>query len=141
MEGYQNAVPSNNGLNFQPQVPDTSLGPMTHVYRPTFDGGVYVAPPGIAVCHSSLPYFVSHPPYVHFLTLQKLPSRAAMFAQPPLVAVPAAAPAVAVCPGYMASAPVYTTLGYVGDDGIIAPREVVVRFSSQNEFTMHKETH
>ncbi|ROV94402.1 hypothetical protein VSDG_05954 [Cytospora chrysosperma] len=48
MEDYQNAAPNNGGLNFQPQVPDTSLGPMIHTYRPSYDGGVVYAQPGIA---------------------------------------------------------------------------------------------
>ncbi|ROV99083.1 hypothetical protein VMCG_06649 [Cytospora schulzeri] len=101
MDGYQNSAPQNNGLNFQPQVPDTSLGPMTHIYRPSYDGGVVYAQPGIA------------------------PNRPITFAPAPLVAAPVATPAVVVYPTFVASAPVYTTLGYKGDDGVVAPREVV----------------
>jgi hypothetical protein len=60
-DGYQNAFPPNRGIHFQPQVPDTSLGPMTHVYQPRFDNGsVPFAQPGIIVCRPSP--FVSVPP-------------------------------------------------------------------------------
>ncbi|CAG9996542.1 unnamed protein product, partial [Clonostachys byssicola] len=37
---YQNTCPPPMGLNFQPPVPDTSMGPMNHLYVPRFDGGV-----------------------------------------------------------------------------------------------------
>lgn len=51
MDGYQNSFPNNNGLHFQPQVPDTSLGPMTHIYQPRFDNGCVAYPQtGILVC-------------------------------------------------------------------------------------------
>ncbi|KUI65582.1 hypothetical protein VM1G_00154 [Cytospora mali] len=102
MDGYQNSGPSNNGLNFQPQVPDTSLGPMMHTYRPSYDNGVYVAHPGIA------------------------PIRPMNVAQAPLVAAPVVPSTVVVCPTYFASAQVCTTMGYMGEDTVVAPREVVV---------------
>ncbi|KAJ4420127.1 hypothetical protein N0V82_004574 [Gnomoniopsis sp. IMI 355080] len=48
---YQNAGPPNNGLNFQPQTPDTSLGPIYHHYIPRADGHpgtyAYMIAPGI----------------------------------------------------------------------------------------------
>lgn len=39
MADYQNAAPMPSGVNFQPPVPDTTFGPMPHVYVPRFDGG------------------------------------------------------------------------------------------------------
>lgn len=39
MGDYQNAAPPVNGLHFQPPVPDTTFGPMQHVYVPRHDGG------------------------------------------------------------------------------------------------------
>ncbi|RSM06328.1 hypothetical protein CEP52_005737 [Fusarium oligoseptatum] len=40
MGDYQNAAPPVNGVHFQPPVPDTTFGPMQHVYVPRFDGGL-----------------------------------------------------------------------------------------------------
>jgi hypothetical protein len=125
MEGYQNAFPNNHGIHFQPQVPDTSLGPMTHVYQPRFDNGsVAFTQPGIVVCHPSS--FVSVPPphLTPLLTTPMQPFRPATFAPQPIVVAPAVAP---VMPTLIASAPVYTTLGYKSDDGIVAPRVLAVR--------------
>ncbi|KAM6519508.1 hypothetical protein FALCPG4_013136 [Fusarium falciforme] len=69
MGDYQNAAPPPNGVHFQPPVPDTTFGPMQHVYVPRFDGGLAgvqqpvvgaVAPqPGI---HAS--YVVHQQPYL-----------------------------------------------------------------------------
>lgn len=53
MGDYQNCVPPPTGINFQPPVPDTTFGPIPHVYVPRFDGG-FPAVPGTHVCH--------HPP-------------------------------------------------------------------------------
>jgi hypothetical protein len=39
MADYQNAAPMPHGVNFQPPVPDTTFGPIPHVYVPRFDGG------------------------------------------------------------------------------------------------------
>lgn len=39
MASYRNSVPPPCGVNFQPPVPDTTFGPMPHVYVPRFDGG------------------------------------------------------------------------------------------------------
>lgn len=39
MADYQNAAPMASGVNFQPPVPDTTFGPIPHVYVPRFDGG------------------------------------------------------------------------------------------------------
>lgn len=39
MADYQNAAPMPHGVNFQPPVPDTTFGPIPHVYVPHFDGG------------------------------------------------------------------------------------------------------
>ncbi|KAF4341415.1 hypothetical protein FBEOM_4663 [Fusarium beomiforme] len=40
MGDYQNAAPPVHGLHFQPPVPDTTFGPMQHVYVPRFDNGL-----------------------------------------------------------------------------------------------------
>lgn len=132
MDGYQNAWPKNNGLHFQPQVPDTSLGPMTHVYQPRFDNGCVAYPqPGIVVCQPSSFISVSHPPLAPFLTAPFQPIRPATFAPQPLVV---ASPVAPVLPTLIASAPVYTTLGYKGDDGVVAPRVIAVRRVSHPTF-------
>lgn len=125
MDGYQNAFPNNAGLHFQPQVPDTSLGPMTHIYQPRFDNGCVAFPhPGIVVCQPSSFVSVSPPPLIPLLTTPIQPVRPVTFAPQPLVVAPAVAP---VLPTLIASAPVYTTLGYLGDDGMVAPRVLAVR--------------
>ncbi|KAL7934465.1 hypothetical protein V8C35DRAFT_279636 [Trichoderma chlorosporum] len=66
MADYQNAVPMHAGINFQPPVPDTTFGPMPHVYVPRFDGS-YV-PAAIQVGLPSQPTVagvpVAHPSYV-----------------------------------------------------------------------------
>ncbi|KAJ4324168.1 hypothetical protein N0V84_004001 [Fusarium piperis] len=67
MGDYQNAAPPPNGLHFQPPVPDTTFGPMQHVYVPRFDGGlagVQVGLPAPAPALASVPvpaHFVSAP--------------------------------------------------------------------------------
>lgn len=38
MGDYQNCAPPPTGVNFQPPVPDTTFGPIPHVYVPRFDG-------------------------------------------------------------------------------------------------------
>ncbi|KXH59920.1 hypothetical protein CSAL01_02505 [Colletotrichum salicis] len=50
MADYQNVAPPAGGLHFQPPVPDTTYGPMQHVYVPRFDNGM---PP---VYHVGLPH-------------------------------------------------------------------------------------
>ncbi|KAL2680941.1 hypothetical protein Neosp_008544 [[Neocosmospora] mangrovei] len=69
MGDYQNAAPPNNGVHFQPPVPDTTFGPMQHVYVPRFDGGlagvqVGLPAPAPALTSVSVPapaHFVSAP--------------------------------------------------------------------------------
>jgi hypothetical protein len=58
MADYQNAAPMPVGINFQPPVPDTTFGPIPHVYVPRFDGS-YVP----SAVHVGLPsvQFVSAP--------------------------------------------------------------------------------
>ncbi|KAF6835997.1 hypothetical protein CPLU01_03902 [Colletotrichum plurivorum] len=51
MADYQNVAPPAGGLHFQPPVPDTTYGPMQHVYVPRFDNGM--APGGLY--HVGLP--------------------------------------------------------------------------------------
>ncbi|RXG46450.1 hypothetical protein VDGE_05886 [Verticillium dahliae] len=41
MADYQFGGPRPAGPSYQPPVPDTTYGPMTHVYRPRFDNGAY----------------------------------------------------------------------------------------------------
>ncbi|KAK1238705.1 hypothetical protein MKX07_004281 [Trichoderma sp. CBMAI-0711] len=43
MADYQNAAPMPTGVNFQPPVPDTTFGPIPHVYVPRFDGSLMPA--------------------------------------------------------------------------------------------------
>ncbi|KAJ3472454.1 hypothetical protein NLG97_g10976 [Lecanicillium saksenae] len=44
MADYQNAGPPACGVHFQPPVPDTTFGPISHVYVPRFDGQYASAP-------------------------------------------------------------------------------------------------
>ncbi|OAA58755.1 hypothetical protein ISF_06538 [Cordyceps fumosorosea ARSEF 2679] len=46
MANYQNAGPPACGVNFQPPVPDTTFGPIPHVYVPRFDAAYAPAPSG-----------------------------------------------------------------------------------------------
>ncbi|KAM3553064.1 hypothetical protein ARSEF4850_007091 [Beauveria asiatica] len=49
MAYYQNAGPPSTGVNFQPPVPDTTFGPIPHVYVPRFDAAPVpqVGPPSL----------------------------------------------------------------------------------------------
>uniref|UniRef100_A0A8H7K9B3 Uncharacterized protein n=1 Tax=Bionectria ochroleuca TaxID=29856 RepID=A0A8H7K9B3_BIOOC len=62
---YQNTCPPPMGLNFQPPVPDTSMGPMNHLYVPRFDGGVVpvgnVAPQAVNSVPVQQPTYVVQP--------------------------------------------------------------------------------
>ncbi|KAF7558688.1 hypothetical protein G7046_g5469 [Stylonectria norvegica] len=72
---YQHCGPPPMGLNFQPPVPDTTFGPIPHVYVPRFDGAVY--PPGVQVglppvqfvptpaCTTVQPAVAPQPPCAH----------------------------------------------------------------------------
>jgi hypothetical protein len=63
MPDYQNAAPPTIGQNYQPPVPDTSMGPMHHTYIPRFDnqaGTTFVAVPCGQVGFPSY-YFVTNP--------------------------------------------------------------------------------
>lgn len=55
MADYQNAGPPPCGVNFQPPVPDTTFGPIPHVYVPRFDA--QYAAPSVQVGSPSLPFF------------------------------------------------------------------------------------
>lgn len=63
MGDYQNAAPPVHGMNFQPPVPDTTFGPMQHVYVPRFDNGLAGVPvgayAGVQVCPPSSFSFVA----------------------------------------------------------------------------------
>ncbi|XWX01077.1 hypothetical protein V2A60_009102 [Cordyceps javanica] len=60
MANYQNAGPPNSGVNFQPPVPDTTFGPIPHVYIPRFDAthasGHPVGPPFLHLVHAPAEY-------------------------------------------------------------------------------------
>ncbi|KAF4468615.1 hypothetical protein FALBO_4493 [Fusarium albosuccineum] len=56
MGDYQNAAPPPGGVHFQPPVPDTTFGPIPHVYVPRFDGGLAGVQVGLPPVH-----FVSAP--------------------------------------------------------------------------------
>ncbi|GAO14166.1 hypothetical protein UVI_02037510 [Ustilaginoidea virens] len=62
MGDYQNCMPPPTGVNFQPPAPDTTFGPIPHVYVPRFDGvpvaGLHV---GLPPPCSSYALFASHP--------------------------------------------------------------------------------
>ncbi|KAH7143908.1 hypothetical protein EDB81DRAFT_935355 [Dactylonectria macrodidyma] len=59
MGDYQNSAPPPTGVHFQPPVPDTTFGPIPHVYVPRHDGGLF---PGVHVRYPSV-QFVSAPVY------------------------------------------------------------------------------
>ncbi|KIL95310.1 hypothetical protein FAVG1_00046 [Fusarium avenaceum] len=60
MGDYQNAAPPVQGVHFQPPVPDTTFGPMQHVYVPRFDGGLTGGLTGVQVGHP--------PPSFHYVS-------------------------------------------------------------------------
>ncbi|RGP80956.1 hypothetical protein FLONG3_882 [Fusarium longipes] len=65
MGDYQNAAPPVNGLHFQPPVPDTTFGPMQHVYVPRHDGGLaglQVGAPASFNYISAAPFAISPTP-------------------------------------------------------------------------------
>ncbi|KAF4453098.1 hypothetical protein F53441_4158 [Fusarium austroafricanum] len=66
MGDYQHTAPPVHGLNFQPPVPDTTFGPMQHVYVPRFDGGLagvqVGAPATFSYVPSSVPFAVPSAP-------------------------------------------------------------------------------
>ncbi|KAF3769928.1 hypothetical protein M406DRAFT_66389 [Cryphonectria parasitica EP155] len=103
MDEYQNATPANNGINFQPQVPDTSLGPMIHQYVPRFDAGgaAYVVQPGIAPPGSAVPLQAgpTTAPIMHVVGQQPYHSQPMMIAGGP--AGPGAGPPVMMAAGGM----------------------------------------
>lgn len=126
---YQNAGPPNNGVHFQPQTPDTSLGPMYHHYIPRSDGqaGAYMVAPGMVapgiVCHH-LDTLVTPAPLIMSSPIAYLHSHPISHGQQ----APFAIPNVTSYPAVIASAPaIYTTLGYMTSEGCVTPREVVVR--------------
>lgn len=64
-DNYQNTSNPNNGLHFQPQVPDTTYGTIPHTYIPRFDGGTIFAHP---LCHVS--YAVPPRPILYSIPCQ-----------------------------------------------------------------------
>lgn len=45
MGDYRNCAPPPSGVNFQPPVPDTTFGTMSHVYIPRFDAACTAGSP------------------------------------------------------------------------------------------------
>ncbi|CRK12163.1 hypothetical protein BN1708_010359 [Verticillium longisporum] len=95
MADYQFGGPRPGGPSYQPPVPDTTYGPMTHVYRPRFDNGAYfvhgqnvcndpsffvprtVYPPtGYLVDHPILPN--NSPAYYHYYASRPISSPATL---------------------------------------------------------------
>lgn len=58
---YRNCAPPPSGVNFQPPVPDTTFGTISHIHVPRFDGGAHQV-------GASYPPMFFHPPQqlVHF---------------------------------------------------------------------------
>ncbi|KAH7159911.1 hypothetical protein B0J13DRAFT_616707 [Dactylonectria estremocensis] len=69
MGDYQNCAPPPPGVHFQPPVPDTTFGPIPHIYVPRHDGGLF---PGVHVRYPSV-QFVSAPAYTAACTTVILP--------------------------------------------------------------------
>ncbi|KAG4262250.1 hypothetical protein FPRO03_11123 [Fusarium proliferatum] len=89
MGDYQNTAPPVHGMNFQPPVPDTTFGPMQHVYVPRFDNGLAGVPVG-AYAGQPVAGGVAPQPTVHgSYVVQQLPyyyQQPTMSQQPVLVA-------------------------------------------------------
>lgn len=77
---YQNTSNLNTGLSFQPQVPDTTYGPIPHTYVPRFDGGAMFAHPVFPVSYTVAPRQIFFTPYPIAMP--------AMFSQVPMVPAP-----------------------------------------------------
>jgi len=59
-DNWPNSTPPAYGaVNFQPPVPDSTHGPIQHIYTPRHDTNVYVAHPGQVCCLFSLFFFLS----------------------------------------------------------------------------------
>ncbi|KAI1844953.1 hypothetical protein JX266_008969 [Neoarthrinium moseri] len=61
MADYGNGTMPNTGQHFQPPVPDTTYGPMHHVYRPRYDNGVPFAAPAAYPAGQVYPSYHSGP--------------------------------------------------------------------------------
>ncbi|OLN81687.1 hypothetical protein CCHL11_05503 [Colletotrichum chlorophyti] len=71
MADYQNVAPPAGGLHFQPPVPDTTFGPMQHVYVPRFDNGmppIHPQPPA-----NNVTYIGQAPPNPPIILAQQQP--------------------------------------------------------------------
>ncbi|KAF7551637.1 hypothetical protein G7Z17_g4886 [Cylindrodendrum hubeiense] len=67
MGDYQNCAPPPTGVHFQPPVPDTTFGPIPHVYVPRFDGGLVPSQPTVSAMHPQAAhgsYVVAQQPYL-----------------------------------------------------------------------------
>ncbi|WYZ40254.1 hypothetical protein EsH8_IV_000595 [Colletotrichum jinshuiense] len=81
MADYQNVAPPAGGLHFQPPVPDTTYGPMQHVYVPRHDNGipsVYHSPANnvtfIGQAPTNPPFLLAQQPVMHpGMTMQNPP--------------------------------------------------------------------
>jgi hypothetical protein len=93
---YQNAAPPISGANFQPPVPDTTYGPMSHVYVPRFDGGVAATlAPGAALVGLPLRPVVPVSAPVPPVTYSIIPSTVTATATPAIASVMLPAQAIA----------------------------------------------
>jgi hypothetical protein len=96
---YQNAAPPISGANFQPPVPDTTFGPMSHVYVPRFDGGAAatLAPGAVPVglpLRPIVPVSVPVPPVAYSI----IPSAVTTTATPAIASVMLPAQATVASP-------------------------------------------
>ncbi|KAH6984867.1 hypothetical protein BKA56DRAFT_671328 [Ilyonectria sp. MPI-CAGE-AT-0026] len=64
MGDYQNCAPPPMGIHFQPPVPDTTFGPIPHVYVPRFDGGLMPGVQQPTVGIGAMPPQAAHGSYV-----------------------------------------------------------------------------
>ncbi|RFU74092.1 hypothetical protein TARUN_8161 [Trichoderma arundinaceum] len=90
MADYQNAAPMPTGINFQPPVPDSTFGPIPHVYVPRFDGSYM--PAAVQVGLPSV-QFVSAP--AAYSTTVVMP-KTLLLQQPTVAGVPVAHPSYVV---------------------------------------------
>ncbi|KAM6484498.1 hypothetical protein HDV62DRAFT_299867 [Trichoderma sp. SZMC 28011] len=93
MADYQNAAPMHTGINFQPPVPDTTFGPMPHVYVPRFDGSYM--PAAVQVGLPSV-QFVSAPASCSVVMPKTSYYNGYTYYQPTVAGVPVAHPSYVV---------------------------------------------
>ncbi|KAG9253893.1 uncharacterized protein F5Z01DRAFT_637104 [Emericellopsis atlantica] len=90
MAAFPIAGPFAKGVNFQPPVPDTTYGPMTHVYIPRFDNGLGPHPTPGQPMPQSAPYGIIPPgavPHHVCYPVHYIPSTIALMTAAPLASV------------------------------------------------------